>query len=57
MQTTLTASLIENQPQYQNKYKLTTHQAASFVIARRGLLSYNKSINVKDKQGNIKRKM
>jgi IS605 OrfB family transposase len=32
---------------YQNKYKLTTHQSAAFVIARRGLLSYNKFINVK----------
>lgn len=42
---------------YQNKYKLTTHQAASFVIARRGLLSYTKFINVKyekkDKEGKI----
>lgn len=36
---------------YQNKYKLTTHQAASFVIARRGLLSYNKTVTVKDKNG------
>jgi len=32
---------------YQNLYKLTTHQAASFVIARRGLLSYNKYKNVR----------
>jgi IS605 OrfB family transposase len=31
---------------YQNKYKLTTHQAAAFVIARRGLLSYEKEIKV-----------
>ncbi len=31
---------------YQNQYKLTTHQAASFTIARRGLLSYNKTIKV-----------
>jgi IS605 OrfB family transposase len=27
---------------YQELYKLTTHQAAAFVIARRGLLSYTK---------------
>jgi len=32
---------------YQNQYKLTTHQAASFVIARRGLLSYTKYKNVR----------
>ncbi|NCQ52191.1 IS200/IS605 family element transposase accessory protein TnpB [archaeon] len=37
---------------YQNLYKLTTHQAAAFVIARRGLLSYEKDIKV-----NVKRKM
>jgi len=37
---------------YQNQYKLTTHQAASFVIARRGLLSYKKVVELKDKQGN-----
>ena len=36
---------------YQNKYKLTTHQSAAFVIARRGLLSYSKTITVKDKNG------
>lgn len=34
---------------YQELYKLTTHQAASFVIARRGLLSYEKVVNVKFK--------
>ncbi len=40
---------------YQNKYKLTTHQAAALVIARRGLLSYDKSVEVKDKKtGEIK---
>ncbi len=40
---------------YQNKYKLTTHQAAALVIARRGLLSYEKTIEVKDKKtGEIK---
>ena len=33
---------------YQNKYKLTTHQSAAFVIARRGLLSYNKVVLGKD---------
>ncbi len=33
---------------YQNKYKLTTHQSAAFVIARRGLLSYSKVILGKD---------
>ncbi len=33
---------------YQNKYKLTTHQSAAFVIARRGLLSYTKVILGKD---------
>jgi IS605 OrfB family transposase len=32
---------------YQNQYKLTTHQAASFVIARRGLLSYEKYKNIR----------
>jgi IS605 OrfB family transposase len=37
---------------YQNLYKLTTHQAASFVIARRGLFSYEKNIKV-----NVKRKI
>jgi len=41
---------------YQNKYKLTTHQAASFVIARRGLLSYEKILEVKNKNGDIKNK-
>ena len=41
---------------YQNKYKLTTHQSAAFVIARRGLLSYSKTITVKDKQGIEKEK-
>lgn len=41
---------------YQNKYKLTTHQAASLVIARRGLLSYTKEILIKDKKGNISKK-
>jgi len=41
---------------YQNKYKLTTHQAASFVIARRGLLSYSKVVEVKDKDGIVKEK-
>jgi IS605 OrfB family transposase len=41
---------------YQNKYKLTTHQAAAFVIARRGLLSYSKVVEVKDKNGDIKNK-
>ena len=29
---------------YQDLYKLTTHQAAALVIARRGLLSYSKTI-------------
>ncbi len=39
---------------YQNKYKLTTHQSAAFVIARRGLLSYNKVVLGKDnKEKNI----
>ena len=41
---------------YQNKYKLTTHQSAAFVIARRGLLSYSKTITVKDKNGVVKEK-
>lgn len=42
---------------YQNQYKLTTHQAAAFVIARRGLLSFTKKINIKfekkDKLGKL----
>ena len=32
---------------YQSLYKLTTHQAASLVIARRGLLSYRKTVKIK----------
>lgn len=42
---------------YQNQYKLTTHQAAAFVIARRGLLSFTKYVNKffekKDKTGKV----
>jgi IS605 OrfB family transposase len=42
---------------YQELYKLTTHQAASFVIARRGLLSYNKVLETKDKSGKLINKL
>jgi len=42
---------------YQNKYKLTTHQAAAFVIARRGLLSYEKVVKVKNKDNSLKDKI
>ena len=35
---------------YQNQYKLTTHQSAAFVIARRGLLSYDKLVQIKVKK-------
>ena len=42
---------------YQNQYKLTTHQAAAFVIARRGLLSYEKVVKVKNKDNSLKDKI
>ena len=35
---------------YQNLYRLTTHQAASLVIARRALLSYEKTVKYKSKE-------
>ncbi|MBC7472676.1 MAG: IS200/IS605 family element transposase accessory protein TnpB, partial [Candidatus Sericytochromatia bacterium] len=39
---------------YQDLYKLTTHQAAALVIARRGLLSYSKTIqNIKGTSNEI----
>ncbi|MBC7475092.1 MAG: IS200/IS605 family element transposase accessory protein TnpB [Candidatus Sericytochromatia bacterium] len=39
---------------YQNLYKLTTHQAASLVIARRGLLSYQKIVKLEYKNKETK---
>ena len=38
---------------YQNQYKLTTHQSAALVIARRGLLSIVKKIPIIDKKGKV----